>query len=270
MKILLVIISLLICLFLFGKIYFILQFSNQVKAVFTESEPDTHARFELSQLDGLPIPVKQYFLHVLKVGQPIIRTVRLKHNGLFKSGLDKDWGNIEGEQYFSTDNPAYIWKGSTNTFTARDFYIAGKGGLMVTLLSLFKVVDVKGPAFNKGELLRWLMESIWFPTNLLPGENMHWTAIDSTKARLDFKHNGLSLFIIYTFNAAHEIVEMETVRNMDAARIETWIGNPLVYKEMNGVKIPTEVEVLWRLKDGDFPYARFKVLELDYDIPLQF
>jgi hypothetical protein len=65
MKILLVIGSLLICLSLFGKIYFSLQFSKQVKAVFAESEPDTHARFELSQLAGLPIPVKQYFLHVL-------------------------------------------------------------------------------------------------------------------------------------------------------------------------------------------------------------
>ena len=83
-------------------------------------------------------------------------------------------------------------------------------------------------------------------------------------------HKDLSLYLIYTFNSAHEVIELETIRNLDATRIETWIGKPGVYKEMNGVKIPTEVEVLWRLKDGDFPYARFNVLELEYDIPVQF
>jgi hypothetical protein len=63
---------------------------------------------------------------------------------------------------------------------------------------------------------------------------------------------------------------MKTTRNMDATRIETWIGRPKACKEMNGVKIPTEVEVLWRLKDGDLPFARFNVLQLEYDVPGQF
>ena len=270
MQILFIVIFLLVVILILGRIHFSNEFSRQVKSVFSEVARPSIKTFETSQLDGLPLVVQQYFLHVLKPGQPLIRSARLRHNGQFKPGLKKDWSKIEGEQYFSTINPAYIWKGTTHFFTARDFYIGGKGGLIVTILSLFNVVNAKGKAFDSGELLRWLMENIWFPTNLLPKENMTWAAIDSRKARLNFEHKGLSLYLDCTFNEENEIIEMETKRNMDETRVETWIGKPASYKEMNGVRIPTDVEVLWRLAEGDLSYARFHVLQIEYDIPFEF
>jgi len=270
MQILFIGVFLLVVILIVGRIHFANEFSRQVKSVFAEADLNSYQTFEISQLEGLPPVVQQYFLHVLKPGQPLIRCARLRHNGQFKPGLKKSWGDIEGEQYFSTIRPAYIWKGDTNLFSARDFYIGGKGGLIVTILSLFNVLNAKGKAFDQGELLRWLMENIWFPTNLLPGENMAWTSILPTKARLSFEHLGLSLYLDCTFNEAHEIIEMETKRNMDETRMETWIGRPASYKEMNGVRIPTDVEVLWRLPEGDLSYARFHVLQLEYNIAAQY
>lgn len=228
-------------------------------------------KFSYRQLEGLPEPAQRYFKHVLKEGRPYISFIRLKHDGKFKTNLKKDWIDIEGEQYFTTERPGFIWKGTTSMFVARDMYLANEGRLIATILSTINVVDIHGKQqYNESELLRWLSESIWFPTNLLPSKSLQWTPIDGLSAKLSFNYNGLSLVYIINFNDKGEIIQMETKRYMDEKNLETWIIKPGKYEEKNGIIIPTEAEVLWRLKEGDFSYAKFNVKKIEYDMPERF
>ena len=132
------------------------------------------------------------------------------------------------------------------------------------------MVDGKGKAYNQGELLRWLGESVLYPTNLLPSENLHWEPIDHLHAKFTFSYNGVSLFYLVTFNEAGEIIELETKRYMDSMHLETWIIKLANYKEMNKVTIPTVFEVLWRLKSGHLSYAKFNMTKVEYDNPKMF
>jgi hypothetical protein len=238
--------------------------------LFSLSKNISEKTFHYSQLLGLPAPVQRYFKHVLVDGQPYVSYARITHDGQFKTGLDKAWINIKGEQYATTEKPGFIWKGTTSMFTARDMYIADKGRLIVSLFSLYNVVDAKGEQYNQGELLRWLGESVLYPTNLLPGQRLQWLAIDSQSAKLTFTYNGLSLFFIITFNEVGEITQMETKRYMDKRKLETWVIKSANYKEMNDVVVPTAFEVLWRLEKGDFSYAKFNVTAIEYNKPEKF
>ncbi len=80
--------------------------------------------------------------------------------GQFKTGIDKSWIKIKGEQYATTEKPGFIWKGTTSMFTARDMYIDKKGRLIVSIFSLINVVKCQGEQYDQGELLRWLGESV--------------------------------------------------------------------------------------------------------------
>ena len=260
--------AIIIIIFIIGKINLSIKFDKQVKQLFSESKDISNKKFSYAQLETLPEPVKRYFKHVLKDEQPYISYVRLTHDGQFKTDLKKDWVNITGEQYFSTEKPAFIWKGITSMFVARDMYIANEGRLIATIFSTINVVDTHGKQqYNEGELLRWLSESVWFPTNLLPSERLKWTAIDDFSAKLTFEYQKLSLFYIITFNEKAEISQMETKRYMDEKRQETWIIKPDNYQEKNGIIIPTKAEVFWRLKEGDFSYAKFNVTRIEYNKP---
>ena len=135
---------------------------------------------------------------------------------------------------------------------------------------MLSVVNAKGEQYNQGELLRWLGESILYPTNLLPNERLQWFAIDSQSAKLTFDYNGLSLFYIVTFNDMGEIIQLETKRYMDDTKLETWIIKLANYREINNVFVPTSFEVLWRLKKGDFSYAKFNLKKIEYGIPQKF
>jgi hypothetical protein len=215
----------------------------------------------------LPEPVQEYFKHVLKEGQPYISYASIKHDGQFKTGVNKSWINIRGEQFATTDKPGFIWKGTTSMFTARDMYISGKGRLLVTLMSLINIIDGQGEQYDQGELIRWLGESVLYPTNLLPGKRLQWSAIDSHSAGLTYSYNGLSLFYIVIFNAAGEIIQLKTKRYMDEKKLETWIIKLANYKEMNEILVPTAIEVLWRLEKGDFSYVKFNLTKITYDNP---
>jgi hypothetical protein len=246
------------------------QFGKEVSDLFTSSKSISGKLFSYKQLTGLPAPVQRYFKHVLTNGQPYISYVRLKHDGQFKSGLKKDWANIVGEEYFTTEQPGFIWEGKTNLFTARDMYIADQGTLVVSLFSLFKVADYKGEKFNQGELLRWVSESIWFPTNLLPSKNLQWQPIDINSAKLIYQHKGLSISYTVTFDNKDEIVQMETERYMGDAGLEKWVVKCGDYQQRGDMRIPITAEVLWRLKAEDFSYAKFRLQNIEYDKPKRF
>jgi hypothetical protein len=271
MIIIFTIIGILLLVLTIGKINITLKFANQVKLLFSESKNISNQRFHKSQLDTLPEPVQRYFNYVLKDGQPYISYARIKHTGLFKADLKKGWMNIKGEQYATTEKPGFIWKGTTTMFVARDMYISNQGRLIVSLFSVFNIVDAKGKEkYDIGEILRWLGESILYPTNFLPDKRLQWFPIDSNTAKLTFNYNGLSLFFIIKVNEIGEITEMETKRYLGEGNLETWVIKASGYKELNNVKIPTVFDVIWRLEKGDFSYAKFDISEVEYDKPEQF
>ncbi len=250
-----------------GYIITAVQFRNEVAELFRSSKNISDKVFTYSEIKNLPEPVRRYFKHVLKDGQPYISCARLRHDGQFRFGMKEEWVDIEGEQYFTIEKPGFIWKGNISLFSARDMYINDRGKLAVNFLSALQIVRAEGDKYDQGELLRWICESVWFPTNFLPGKFFTWSPIDKNNADLDFKYNNISLRCRITFNDKGEITQMESKRYMDEKRYETWIGRCSDYREMNGVLIPLQIEVLWRLKEGDFPYARFRVREIEYNRP---
>ena len=246
------------------------NFDQDVAQLFSLAKSTSPQKFTYDQLAGLPDPVQQYFRHVLPEGHPHIHTARLKHRGRFKTSVNADWTDIVGEQYFTADPPGFIWRGKTRLFTARDQYVAGRGRLVVHLLSLVSVVKVQGKTVDEGELLRWLGESVWFPTNLLPREGLRWSPIDNHSTRLSFAYGSLTVNYLVYFNKQNEIVRLETQRYMTPERQETWIGELSDYQRINEVLVPTRIRATWKLPEGDHAYADFRVREIHYNCLLIF
>lgn len=265
---------LVVLLFVFSVIItdviFRIRFKKEVKLLFSTVKMGQNKVFTYDQIRNLPEPVQRYFRYALKENQPDIACVRLKHDGTFRPDPKKGWMKIRGEQYFNVHDPGFIWKAGISIMTARDMYLNNKGRLVITLLSLYNIVDAQGPAYDQAELLRWLIEHIWFPTALLPDENLQWTAIDRHSAGLTFKYHSLSLFCKVFINTQGEITRIETKRYMSDTRMETWIGKCSEYKERNGVRIPVKIEAAWLLDTGEYPYARFNIQEIEYNIPAMY
>jgi hypothetical protein len=123
--------------------------------------------------------------------------------------------------------------------------------------------------FNEGEFQRWLAESVWFPTNLLPSERLQWSAITTNTAKLTFNYNDLSVTFFVSINNSGEITQMETTRFMEKDKKEIWICKMADYKNMNGILIPTTAEALWKLDNVGFIYERFIIVKIEDNKPMR-
>lgn len=246
------------------------RFARMVKRLFNDSEKMYGRVYRHAQTANLPEPVQRYFRKVLREGQPLIGSVRLRHTGEFRTAANKKWMPIAGEEYFTVAKPGMVWKGKTKLFTAYDSFLSGKGRLEVFLFSFLRIVNGQGYKYSQGEMLRWLGEAAWFPTALLPGENLKWTAIDANTAKLSYKYHRVSGFYIVSFSKTGEIVQIETQRYKDGKNLETWTGKFSDYQQHHGILIPTRLEGIWRLSEGDLSYAQFKLKDIQYNIPEQF
>ncbi len=235
-----------------------------VKKLYEHEKKSRKKVYNSEAIENLPEPVQRYFQYALPQNQPFVQRVNLEHNGHFKPGVDKGWLAIRGEQYFTTDKPGFVWIGKTRLFTAHDFYIHGSGALKVYLLGLVRIVHESGPHTDQAELLRWLGESVWFPTNFLPSEKLHWTPIDENSARVQFTHNGLDVYYDVIFSEKGKIIRLETKRYMSSDRMENWTGRLGNYRSVNGMMIPMKIEATWILEEGEHTYARFHVQKIDH------
>lgn len=243
--------------------------SKKVNKLFSEANTVSKT-FQYEDLSDLPEPVKRYFRYALQDNQPYLSFLRLEHTGTFKSGIGKEWMNIKGEQYFTARPPGFTWIGNTRVFKAVDSYVFNQGNLSVYLFGLLRIVNSKGPTVDQAEMLRWLGESVWMPTNLLPDKHIKWTPIDEHTAKITFTHDRHTVFYTVYFNDKGQIIKLETERYMDKNQLEKWIGHVSDYRKVNGMMIPHEIKATWMLEEGWHTYAHFYVTKFEYDIPEKF
>ncbi len=246
------------------------QTRQDVADLFSQVETGPVKTYDPAQLADLPAPVQRYFRYVLTPGQPYLRTVRLRHDGQFKTDLKKDWMPITGEEYFRADTPGYIWVGKTAWFTARDEYMDGRGSLTVRLLGTVPIQHGSGPAYNQGELLRWLAEAAWFPTSLLPGGRVVWSPIDDHSAMLTLTDHGLTVSCLMRFNEHDELVQCRAERQTDATHMQTWVCCLFDYRDWHGLRIPTQGGAAYVIDGEEQPYARFVLRDIAYDQPVAY
>jgi hypothetical protein len=222
-------------------------------------------RYSKNDIVHLPDPVQRYFNFALTDGQRYVNDLRVKQEGVFKTKLENDFVPITAEQYFTVENPGFVWVGKTKTFKARDSYMNGKGDLSVYLFGFLRVVKYTGYAANQAELLRWLGESVWMPTSLLPDDNKRWEAIDNNHAKLVMNYQGLEVYYEIEFNDKGQIVNMLTERYTDDENKAPWLGKVSNYEQENGMMVPKTIEASWIIDGDTKPYARFNITEMDFD-----
>lgn len=207
----------------------------------------------------LPEPVASYLKKATPKNKPVISFLFIHHKGYFKTAINKPWTAINGKEYFTVNPPGLLWQGITSQFSAVDFYFKGKGKLSVWLFAAIKLFNKKGTTIDQAELIRWVGESILFPSSLFPSEHVHWQAIDDTTALLLYTtDNKEPLSFIVSFNSHHEVETIETKRFM-GNRMERWMGTFKNYKSIEGYWVPTLLEAIWIIDGIQYPYAKCNI-----------
>ena len=251
------------------------QVEKEVKRLYANSKDISEKSYSINQITNLPEPVQRYFKYSLQENQNYISFVKLKHGGTFRQSQGQGWIPMVGQEYFTTENPGFVWIGKMKPYPllwidGKDEFIDGKGNFQIKLLSLFTVADTKGKESDESELLRWLAETPWFPTALLPSKYLHWESVNSSSAKAVVEYGKIKSKVVFSFNEQGQIIKLNadryrTVNNTFSK--DKWVGYYRDYTKVNDVMIPKEIEAAWNFSSGEFSYAKFKITDIKYNDP---
>jgi hypothetical protein len=235
---------------------------------------DTVARVVANEemLRKLPAPVQRYMTYSGVVGKAIPHIVRLKQVGRIRQDAKSAWMKLEGEEYYSTNPPGFIWKaclpGRRFPLTlGRDAYLDGHGSMLIKMLSLIPLAKAAGAEIDQGAMMRYLNEMTWFPAAFL-GANITWKAIDDSSAEATLTNKGKSVSAIMHFDPDGKPVNFVAKRYRMVGKnydLETWSTPFTGYGEFEGLNLPVRGQGVWNLKQGDLVYVDLEITELEYD-----
>jgi hypothetical protein len=238
-------------------------------------------RVRLASLSSAPELVRRYFRVALREGDPYLRTARLVQMGAFRSketaDPDAGWQPFESRQVFSTSPPGFVWDARINSrpvgsVWVRDTYLSGSASLRAALFGLVPVASAAdGPELRTGALQRYLAESVWFPTALLPSDRLSWSAVDASHARATLRDGEITASLDFEFGLGGEIVGTSTPSRPRAAgkgryQYLAWGGRYQRYEERGGMRVPLESKVYWVVNGKEQPYYRGRNIEIAYDV----
>jgi hypothetical protein len=245
-----------------------------VRDLFSAAEIEPGAVVGADDLRALPAPVQRWLEASGVVGEPRVATVRLRQRGGLRTSPEQDFMPAEAEQYVTVDPPGLVWRVRTRMLrvlpiAGRDEYRQGRGSMQIRVASLIPVVDAAGPEIDQGALLRFLGEIVWLPSAAL-SPAIAWHPIDEHRARAVMSHGGITASAEFTFAPDGRFLEMSAERYKGGgaeATLERWVVPARAWRTIDGVTIPVEGDVVWKLEGGDFNYYRWEILEVDYDRP---
>lgn len=231
---------------------------------------------DFSGLEGLPAPVRRFFRAVLREGQSHVAGVHLQHAGMFNMGENTDqWKPFASDQAVVLQRPGFDWDGRIAMLPGlpvrvHDAYVAGEGILHASLLGSFALADMRGGGdIAQGELMRFFAEATWYPTALLPGQSVWWTAIDDRSALATMTDGPLSVVLRFTFHSEGPIDTVSAEgrgRMFGGTLVPTpWQGRFWNYADRSGMRVPLDGEVAWLLPTGAKPYWRGHMTDITFE-----
>jgi hypothetical protein len=245
------------------------RIAREVDDLLAAAAPATPTVVGEADLAPLPEPVQRWLRYAGVVGRERPARVHLRQDGELRLG-DRGWFPFTAEEYYTTDPPGFVWV-PTMTLArvipviGRDKYIDGKGSIEMRLGGLVSVARDSGPDMDRGALLRYLNEIMWFPAAAI-SPHIRWEAIDANSARATMTYGGVSAPAVFSFDAAGRLTTMEADRfDRESGTVEPWLTPVTAYGELAGLRIPVAGEGVYRREAGDYPYIRIRITALEYN-----
>jgi hypothetical protein len=238
--------------------------------------PNSNRQVTEDMLQHLPAPAQRYLRWTGVVGKPWINTVRIQYAGKFRRAADQPWMPIRATQVYTINPPAFLWKARLSMFglplmRGQDTYKAGHGHMFGRLAGLFTLFDACGDEMDQGAMLRYLNEMMWFPTALL-GDNIAWQEMDDESAGVTFTDQGRRVTATLMIDGAGRLVNFVTRRyreNKGGFTLDIWETPMLEHGMLAGLNMPIRGQAVWKLPNGDLPYADLKLTEVQYNLPIE-
>jgi hypothetical protein len=253
---------------------FQLHTNQEIKNMITEANETESIIITKEMIQPLPTPVQKWLTNIELIGKETIQTVHFQQKGTMKLKPEqKEWTEAEAEQFVTTNKPAFIWMVKMKMFPlidvfGRDRYVDGKSQMLIKISSLIPVVNVSNnEKVNQSTLQRYLMELPWYPSSAL-SPYITWESINEYSAKATMLYKGVSGSAIFHFRPNGDLEKISGFRYKESDELSVpieCIGEVVESTRIDGITIPTKLNVSWMLDSGKFTWYRLEISNVKFN-----
>jgi hypothetical protein len=192
------------------------------------------------------------------------RAVAWSEKGEIRSSPRARWMPFTAAQRIEASRSAFCWDAVIGTGALRrtavtDAYEDGRGWLVARLAGVVPVARIEGPETDQGELQRYLADLGRCPSALVlhPGLELASTEDGWLRVRDAADPHGATVELRVGAEGAPVAVRARRFRSEGKRFVEgPWSGRMGGFREWEGLRMPTTLEVSWHLPEGEFTYFR--------------
>jgi hypothetical protein len=251
----------------------------------TQYEREVAARLDASGVVGLvtegdlvklPSLLQTYLRRVGVVGRPQMRNFRVRFSGDLRPSHDSGWMPIRADQHtFLGPDPArlFLVKASRFGLPVESYhrFMGPTATMQVRVASLLQVVEARGPEMDQGETVTFFNDlCLLAPAALLEVDALWEEGAEGT-LKGTFHHQGHRVTAVLRFDEQGDLADFRSEDRFQSANGKTYRCHPWstpirAYGDFGGFHLMAEGDALWQEPAGPFPYARFRVEEIAYNV----
>lgn len=202
-----------------------------------------------------------------------VRSIRTKQEGEMRMSPEARWIPFVAEEFTSTRESNFRWEarldpGKLVSPTVTDEYNEGHGRLVVKFAGVVPVRTVSGPDADRGELQRNLSSIIFCPPILLNHTSLDCAAVGRQTLRFIDKKDSTGATVEVEISETGQPLACRANRPRIVGKqaiLTPWSGSCSEFREWEGLRIPTRLEVWWHYPEGPFTYYRSKIISLSVE-----
>ena len=206
-------------------------------------------------------------------GEELARSVigvRITEQGEMRMSPEARWIPFTAEEIIEARRSNFRWQARLSSsrltpVTVTDAYENGHGYLTVKAAGLIPLKRITGPDADKGELQRYLASTMFCPPALLNHPSLEWNAVGPLSLRVRDRNDstGATVDMEITPEGRPVICRAERPRLAGKESVLTpWWGSYLEFREWEGLRVASRLEVSWQLPEGPFTYFRSEITSL--------
>ncbi|MDF2524299.1 MAG: hypothetical protein K0R31_1940 [Clostridiales bacterium] len=252
-------------------------YKSEVQKGIARLDKSSNTILTQDDIKHLPKPVQKYLDYAGVIGKVKVQSFRAVVDGEMKLDPKKDFVKINFEQYNFFDSQLtrlfYLEaKMSGLPVSGLHSYTADRANMLIKAAGLITVLNTSGQEMRISDTTTLFNDMCFFAPATLIDERVKWETIDDLSVKATFTNNGCSISAVLFFNKKGELINFVSNDRyyipMDGSSKRAQWSTPIsYYKEMNGLKLPTNGEAVWNLPEGDYCYARnISLKEIEYNL----
>lgn len=245
-------------------------------------QPTDPMRFDPAMIADLPEPAQRYFLFAIEPGTTLYTVAEISMRGEFSLGskVQPNYLPMQAEQILSAPH-GFVWKLNAGEglkqISGSDVAEDSNSWSRFWLLGIAPVARAGGnPDHLRSAFGRCVAEAVfWTPAALLPGDNVRWSSVDESTARVKIINGSLEQAVDLTVDADGKVRKVVFQRWSDANsekqfQLQPFGGYLSDYKAFRGFRLPTTIDA-GNFFDTDeyFPFFKVRVTTICFPTPYE-